>query len=341
MDFPGDGVHRLSSRQADVLLGTFSLSDDVLTVARGGGMSASRSWITFSEDWFMQITEHVYSKKMQFQANTPFGILTRHAFVFVIDGSKKSCLVDAGLAPMKQEIIDFVTACGKGKDDIGEILITHSHSDHIGALKSLKAYYGCPVAAGAANIVWIEDTEKQLRERPVPRFNEFVEGSVKIERKLYDGDVIDLGDGIVVAYAVPGHDKGQMAFFYQPDGVLLSADSIPVPGDMPIYDDVEAQVGSLRKMRAIDGVNTLLMSWADPIEGEGNVHQALDDAIAYMRTVQRLTDEGRERFGQDQVEDVARYVHDGLSLPPQEFTAMFVATVKAHLACRNPDSVLA
>lgn len=280
----------------------------------------------------MKITEHVFSKKMQFQSQTPNGVLTRSAYVFLVTGAQGACLIDAGIAPLRQEIIGFATDCGQGRGDIKEILITHAHADHMGALRGLQSYYGCPVAASARAAVWIEDVERQFRERPVPRFHELVEGSVKVDRTLADGDRTELGGSTLMACAVPGHDPGQLAFFHEQDGVLFSADSIPIPGEMPIYEDAAAEARSLCRMRALPGVRVLLMSWADAITGEESIRQTLDDALAYMRQIHQLTMEGAQRNGAENLEAVAQHVHAGLGLPASEFTGMFIGTVRAHLS---------
>lgn len=72
----------------------------------------------------MQITEHVFSKKMEFTANTPFGLLKRHAFVFLVKGTEKNCLIDAATKPLLPEVLDFMAETGLRPSDIGEILIT-------------------------------------------------------------------------------------------------------------------------------------------------------------------------------------------------------------------------
>ena len=288
----------------------------------------------------MQITEHVFSKKMEFTANTPFGLLKRHAFVFLVKGTEKNCLIDAATKPLLPEVLDFMAETGLRPSDIGEILITHSHSDHTGALNSLKELCGCPVAASKGSVEWIENIDLQFEKRPVPRFYEFVEGSVKVDHQLVPGDVISLGDGSLKAYAAPGHDQGQLVYFHPEDGVLLSADSIPVPGSMPVYDNVQAQLDTLYRLRDIPGVKVLLMSWDDPHYGEEEVRQVLDDAIAYVRHIHCLTMEAVGSLGADDVEAVAKQVHSALNLAPSEFTKMFITTIKAHMEAKEVSNAI-
>lgn len=283
----------------------------------------------------MQITEHVYSKKMEFTANTPFGLLKRHAFVFLVAGTAKACLIDAATKPLMPEVLEFIAETGRQPSDIGEIVITHSHSDHTGALKSLKELCGCPVAAPEGSVEWIENIDLQFEKRPVPRFYDFVEGSVKVDHHLQPGDEIDLGGSTLVAYAAPGHDQGQMVYFHTGDGVLLSADAIPVPGCMPVYDDVQAQLDTLHQLREIPGLKVLLMSWDDPHYGEEEIKKVLDDGIAYVHHIHGLTKAAVEAMGSSDAEAVAKQVHGALKLAPSEFTKMFINTIQAHIEAKD------
>jgi len=276
----------------------------------------------------MQISNHVYAKKMHFTG----GNMVRTVYVYLVTGEKTSVLIDTGVFPSRKDVLAFISDAGKTPEDISEILISHAHTDHIGALHSLKKQLNCPAASSELSALWIEDVDKQFHERPVPNFKEFVESSAVIERNIQDGDVIELGGSTLVTHAAPGHERGQLAFFHQEDGVLFTADSIPVPGEMPVYEDLSAELATLRRLQAVEGIKVLLMSWDDPHEGTENISKVFDDALAYVQRIHSLTLEGIGMYGEDDLEAVTKYVHGVLGLPAGALNALFTGTIKAHIS---------
>lgn len=256
--------------------------------------------------------------------------MIRTVYVYLVTGSERTALIDTGVLPSREDVLSFIRECGKEPQEVDEIVITHAHTDHIGGLKRLKTELGATAAASQLSCRWIEDTEAQRRERPVPNFEVFVEGPAVVERKLQPGDVIDLGGSTLTAYAAPGHELGQLAYFHKEDGVLFTADAIPVPGEMPIYDDLSAEVATLRRLMEIKGVKTLLMSWAPPYIGKENARNALEDGLHYIKKIHTLVSEGMNLYSEDE-EAVAKYVHGALKLPPASFNGMFMGTIKAHI----------
>lgn len=258
--------------------------------------------------------------------------MVRTVYVYLVTGEKTSVLIDTGVFPSRKDVLAFISDAGKTPEDISEILISHAHTDHIGALHSLKKQLNCPAASSELSALWIEDVDKQFHERPVPNFKEFVEGSAVIERNIQDGDVIELGGSTLVTHAAPGHERGQLAFFHQEDGVLFTADSIPVPGEMPVYEDLSAELATLRRLQAVEGIKVLLMSWDDPYEGTENISKVFDDALAYVQRIHSLTLEGIGMYGEDDLEAVTKYVHGVLGLPAGALNALFTGTIKAHIS---------
>ena len=105
----------------------------------------------------MQITEHVHSLKIPFQIPvSPETKIDRFVNVFLIYG-EDICLIDCGVASADKIIFDYIRSTGRSPEDVSLIIQTHSHPDHIGALKTVKEQCGCPVAAHASEVNWIED----------------------------------------------------------------------------------------------------------------------------------------------------------------------------------------
>lgn len=233
----------------------------------------------------MQVTEHVHAIKIPFSLTTDSGIVVeRFVYAYLIYG-KEVCLVDCGVASSEKIIFDYMKKTGRDPHEIFLIVQTHSHADHIGSTPVIKELTGCEVAAHRAAVEWIEHLDIQLRERPIPNFDTLTVGPVKVDRVLEDGDVIDLGDCMSLKVIhTPGHSKGSISLLLSSDNVLFSGDSIPLVGDIPIYDNVAEVLSSLRKLRGISDVKILLSSWDNPIEGK-DVYKAIDEGIEYVKKV--------------------------------------------------------
>ena len=106
------------------------------------------------------------------------------------------------------------------KADIAEIIITHGHFDHIGALDELRNAVGC----GAS--IHELDAEMLLKSRK--NLSIFM-GTDAIfrpaERLLKDGDVIRFGESFLKVIHTPGHTSGGICL-YDGDKVLFSGDTL-------------------------------------------------------------------------------------------------------------------
>lgn len=124
--------------------------------------------------------------------------------------------------------------------------------------------------AHPAGRAWIEDVDRQNRERPVPGFSTLVGGSVKLDDEIVDGDIID-SDGTeeyeFQVFHTPGHSAGLILLLLQAEGALFCRDAVPVYGDLPVYDDAKEPVQSVKKIKSIGGIRVLLSSWDEPHHG--------------------------------------------------------------------------
>lgn len=89
-------------------------------------------------------------------------------------------LIDAGIS--MRRVVSALAQLGISMENIGGVLITHEHSDHVSGLKMLLKYYNIPVYAPhtVANRLRgsIPETEKHIRTIPVGE--EFALGSMRI-----------------------------------------------------------------------------------------------------------------------------------------------------------------
>ncbi|HEX3013039.1 MAG TPA: MBL fold metallo-hydrolase [Methanobacterium sp.] len=234
----------------------------------------------------MQIRKQIHAIKIPFQVKTELGVLDRFVYSYLIHG-ENICLIDSGVVSSEGVIFDYMDKIGLKPEDISLMILTHSHPDHIGSAKSIKAKSGCKIAAHSGERSWIEDVELQAKERPVPNFHLLVEGSVDVDDILEDGDVLDLGGNISLKVIhTPGHSKGSISLLIPEERVLITGDAVPLKGDLPIYEDIETTVNSIKKLKTIEGLKTLLAAWDDPQNGD-HIYQVMDDALDYLKNIHK------------------------------------------------------
>jgi glyoxylase-like metal-dependent hydrolase (beta-lactamase superfamily II) len=144
------------------------------------------------------------------QVLVPGVTVVKNGFVsmFVLDaGPGKVALVDAGRDTEGKAILAALSARGMTPASVAAIFLTHWHPDHTAAahlFPGAKVYLMEPDVAPAGD-------------------------SVKVTNPLKDGDVVDVGDLHVEAFATPGHTAGSAVYFAR--GVLFFGDSAGATSD--------------------------------------------------------------------------------------------------------------
>lgn len=245
----------------------------------------------------MKITDHVHALRLPFQVTSPTGmVLERFVYVYLIV-SEQICLIDCGAAGHEQFIFDYIGSLGRAPGDISMIILTHSHPDHIGAALAVKQASGAKVLAHAKEKEWIENIELQFEQRPVPGFHGLVAGSVTVDATVSEGEMIYPEDGVGLnVFHTPGHSAGSISLYLPGDAALFCGDAVPVPGDIPVYEDVVHSRQSLEKLSGIPCVGHLLSAWDIPRRGQ-DVQTAIQGGITYlnMKTLLNGTHSGPPR----------------------------------------------
>lgn len=279
----------------------------------------------------MQIGPHVHDIRMPFELQiAPGRQLERFVYLWMIR-AKRIHLVDSGVAGAIDVISRNVREIGHDPTDIATITFTHGHPDHVGGAAGIKALTGCTVAAHEADIPWIEDTELQYRQRPVPGFHSIVEGPVKVDRSLQDGDTINLGDGSTLRVIhTPGHAKGHISLLYESERTLFCGDCIPVRGEMPIYEDAIASMRSIKRLRDLSGLELLLSSWDMPRRGR-QIYEMMEQALAYIQNIHSTVRDIRSELGAMDTPTLAKETIRKLGLSETSLNPLFFRTIESHL----------
>jgi glyoxylase-like metal-dependent hydrolase (beta-lactamase superfamily II) len=283
----------------------------------------------------MQVTEHVHALRIPFQIRAPAGIaIDRFVYVYLIYG-QTICLIDSGVAGSEHAIFEYLRSTGRTPEEIATLVLTHAHPDHIGAARAIEEISGCIVAAHRADQPWIENIAQQFRDRPIPNFQALVGGSVAVDRALDDGDLLQLEDDLRLdVLHTPGHSRGSIALWLAKDQALFSGDAVPLPGEVPIYEDAVASARSIQRLRALAGIRVLLSSWDEPRTGE-QAYQAMEEGVAYLHRIHETVITIAERNPHLNSRELCAPVLDALGLPTSSANPLIAKSVEAHLAVRD------
>jgi len=283
----------------------------------------------------MQIDRHVHAIKVPFRILTPLGLMDRFVYVYLIYGTHGVFLIDTGVASAAETIFSYVRSTDRRVSDISMIIQTHAHPDHIGASRTIKGETGCVVAVHPAERAWIENVQLQARERPVPDFDTLVAGSLGVNRVLEDNEVFDLGCGLKLnVLHTPGHSKGSLSIVMLGYNVLFSGDAIPVPGELPIYEDVTASVASIKRLKTVPDLRFLLPSWDEPSK-DAVAFERMDAGLEYIQRVHDMVRKCAKQSSDPDPLELSTGVLEELGIPAGFANPLVARTVAAHLCVRD------
>ena len=130
---------------------------------------------------------------------------------------------------------------------IGQIVITHTHWDHVADAKALTEATEAPLAAHPLAEAPLANPTPLVGELPVEV------PPVATNQALEDGDTVTLGGHTFLVMHLPGHDPAHIALLDAEHGVLLSGDVLFPNGhgrtDIPGTDQQDMN-RSLRRLVA-------------------------------------------------------------------------------------------
>lgn len=287
----------------------------------------------------MKVIEPIHALEIPFKVSVAPEInVDRIVFAYLIFGNKIT-LIDSGVAGAESIIFDYIKKNGRDPQEISSLILSHSHPDHIGSAKIIKDVTGCRVLCHAAEKDWIEDVKRQARERPVPGFDSLVSGSITVDGLLEDGAILRIEEDIQCKVIhTPGHSAGSISLFFEDEKVFFSGDALPVPGDLPVYDDIAVCAASIKKLKEQEGIEILLSSWEAPIRGKDQINQRIESGLNYLQKIHSAVLSAHEEKNLTGME-LCKQVVAFLGLPPfvanpllvKAFTSSLAAGKNAHL----------
>ena len=150
--------------------------------------------------------------------------------VYLVEEEQGLTLIDTGMPFSLKGILETAASLGK---PITTIILTHAHSDHVGALDGLKdALPDAEVCISSRDAKLLTGDTSLLPHEPQTPVRGSVPKGIRTQpdRLLEDGDQI----GSLVAIASPGHTPGHMAFMDTRSRVLIAGDAYQVRGGLAV-----------------------------------------------------------------------------------------------------------
>ena len=144
------------------------------------------------------------------------GPFQENCYVVGDEGSGTGALVDPG-----DEAARIALAVEGTGLEIASIVVTHAHIDHVGAVATLADEYACPVLMHAEAEAMLAGLPTQAMMMGI-RF-----GRVPaVDRRIEDGEVLEIGALRLRSLYTPGHAPGHLAFHIEGEGVVLCGDAL-------------------------------------------------------------------------------------------------------------------
>jgi hydroxyacylglutathione hydrolase len=161
----------------------------------------------------MKLAENLYAYVYKGEDNN----CNTFVFADVLNG-KKHIIIDPGHIvtpylhePAYETLIQEIAKDGLKVEDIGLVLLTHAHPDHVESAKKFKEKSGALIA---------------LHNDDAPMYKKFGLGAIDL--LLKEGELVmdkDIKTGITV-YRTPGHSPGEVSFYWPLKKALAVGDVI-------------------------------------------------------------------------------------------------------------------
>lgn len=156
---------------------------------------------TFPEGWTKPFPGHRVIGNL-------YAVGTYDLGVFLITSDEGHILINTGLEDSTALIRDNMASLGFKLEDVEILLSMQSHFDHTAALAEIKAITGAKMWATVKDAPILEDggfSDPHFGGRQTF-------APIQVDRRLSDGDVIELGDIRLTVHDHPGHTEGSSSY---------------------------------------------------------------------------------------------------------------------------------
>jgi glyoxylase-like metal-dependent hydrolase (beta-lactamase superfamily II) len=189
--------------------------------------------------------------------------------IIYIDGGDHHVLIDTGTGLNAQKLDQNLRRLGTSAEKITDVVLTHSHIDHMGGL--------FPILASASPRIHLHREEAdRINSGDMEVTLADTVGAelppIRIDHPLEEGQTLDFGDVSLQVYHTPGHSIGSICLYAKDLGLLITGDTMFPEGSFGRVDlptgDLSKLVQSLRRISQIDFDIAL----------PGHMHAIIEDA---------------------------------------------------------------
>jgi metallo-beta-lactamase class B len=144
--------------------------------------------------------------------------------VFLLTSPQGHIMMGAGSVTSTEAVQKNIESMGFKMSDIKAILLNHNHGDQSGGAAYMKEKTGAKLMAGFGEVPFIEHGMFNPPAIPAPPPGPDSKGggrggpprypAAKVDRALFDGDVVKVGPLSVTTYLIPGHSPSSTTFAY-------------------------------------------------------------------------------------------------------------------------------
>lgn len=290
-----------------------------------------RTGMLLKKVYNMQIEDKIHLLRIDFNVQiTPEIKLPRFVNSIIILGDYIT-VIDSGVKESYSEIYNYIEKQGRKISEIRNLILSHSHPDHIGSALKIKTDTGCKVTGHSREKEWIENIDLQYSCRPVPGFFNLVDKPVEVDTVISGGESINLDNDIdITIINTPGHSQGAFSILFNRQSILFTADSIPVVNDIPTYDDYRRSIESLHLIDSLrEKISILLSSWSEPVYDRVKIKEIITEGEKYLNRIDSVVN--KYYYNKSPVNmEACRQVITELGLPPAFINPLVDKAFRTH-----------
>ena len=200
-------------------------------------------------------------------------LLSVYAFLI---SEPRMTLIDTGLIGSGRGVERYVKRIGRSMDELSQIICTHAHPDHIGAVRELAGDREVDVLMHPADLAGLsvrlrDAVANRNRGQLIAYFTRHPGEATPIE----DGQVLPMLGGLEVVHT-PGHTPGSVCLYARRHKLLFTSDVLQVIRGKVTFassvfsDDMTLARASVARMARLD-VETIAFSHYPPWREAANV----------------------------------------------------------------------
>jgi glyoxylase-like metal-dependent hydrolase (beta-lactamase superfamily II) len=221
---------------------------------------------------------------------------------FVFNGKEK-VLIDTGYISDFKDTKALIQDLGIDPRNVGLIISTHSHCDHIGGNKAVQDLSGCKIATHKVDKFFVDSKDDWATWR---RYYDQEAEFFRVNLSLEEGDHVSLDGLKLEVIHTPGHGAGMIAFYSPEEKFLISSDAL-WDGDLGVLT-IRVE-GSMAPLLALDSLEKLSQLKVDRIyPGHGPPITEPKDAFQKCREKLRGFPRDPSRIGRDQLRKIFAYI---------------------------------